>query len=93
MLTTLPMPHCGGAKGDNEVAQPSQSEANGPLLSEAIDVLRVFVARWEDLFDRDAGDGETWQSSELSDALERAEAVISKAEAAGAVRPATPVAP
>jgi hypothetical protein len=65
--------------------QPSQNQTNAELLSEAITLLRVFASRWEVLFDRDAGDGETWKSQELSDALDRADAVIAKAEAAGVI--------
>lgn len=65
--------------------QPSQNETNAELLSEAITVLRVFASRWEVLFDRDAGDGETWQSKELSDALDRADEVIARAEVAGVI--------
>jgi hypothetical protein len=80
------MLHRADVTGDKEMPQSSQNEANAELLSEAIAVLRMFASRWEDLFDRDAGDGETWQSAELSDALERADAVIAKAEAAGAVK-------
>jgi hypothetical protein len=65
--------------------QPSQNQMNAELLSEAITLLRVFASRWEVLFDRDAGDGETWKSQELSDALDRADAVITKAEVAGVI--------
>ena len=70
--------------------QPSQNETNAELLSEAITVLRVFASRWEVLFDHDAGDGETWKSKALSDALDRADAVIAKAAVAGVVSAEAP---
>ncbi|KRR04363.1 hypothetical protein [Bradyrhizobium valentinum] len=55
------------------------------LLSEAVAALRELVARARDANDRSFDDGhsvDAWKSDELGAAIERAEAVIAKAEAA-----------
>ncbi|WP_249140504.1 hypothetical protein [Bradyrhizobium manausense] len=64
--------------------QSSRSETDTQLLSEAIAALRELVARAQDATDNSFDDGhsvDTWKSEEFRAAIERAEAVIAKAEA------------
>jgi hypothetical protein len=71
--------------GDKEVTQSSRNGADARLLSEAVAALRELVTRARDANDRSFDDGhsvDAWKSDELSAAIERAEAVIAKAEAA-----------
>lgn len=64
------------------------SSRNGPdalLLSEAIDALRELISRTRGVHDCSFDDGhsvDTWQSDELTAAIQRAEAVIAKSEVA-----------
>lgn len=71
--------------GVKELTRSSRNEADAKLLSEAIAALRELVSRAQDATDESYDDGEqvdTWKSEELRAAIERAEAVIAKAEAA-----------
>jgi hypothetical protein len=67
-----------------EMATPNgDGSANGHLIAAAPDLLaalKVFVDRFEDCEDASDGEGESWQSSELSDMIKVAKAAISKAE-------------
>lgn len=68
-----------------EVTQSSRNGADAKLLSEAIAALRELASRAQDATDESYDDGEqvdTWKSEEFRAAIERAEAVIAKAEAA-----------
>jgi hypothetical protein len=70
--------------GDKEV-QSSRSGADAKLLSEAVAALRELVSRSREANDRSFDDGhsvDAWKSDELGAAIERAETVIAKAEAA-----------
>jgi hypothetical protein len=63
----------------------SRNGADAKLLSEAIAALRELVSRARKTDDRSFNDGhsvDVWKSDELRAAIERAEAVIAKAEAA-----------
>jgi hypothetical protein len=74
--------------GDKEVTQSSRNVADARLLSEAVAALRELVLRARDATDESFDDGhsvDTWKSDELNAAIERAEAVIAKAEAATAM--------
>ena len=67
------------------MTQSSRYGADAKLLSEAIAALRELVARAQDATDGSFDDGhsvDTWKSEEFRAAIERAEAVIAKAEAA-----------
>lgn len=71
--------------GVKEVTRSSRNEADAKLLSEVIAALRELVSRAQDATDQSYDDGEqvdTWKSEEFRAAIERAEAVIAKAEAA-----------
>jgi hypothetical protein len=66
-----------------EMACGDEEKANGLLIAAAPDLLaalKVFVDRFEDCEDASDGEGESWQSSELSDMIKVAKAAISKAE-------------
>ncbi|MBB4381779.1 hypothetical protein [Bradyrhizobium sp. SBR1B] len=68
-----------------EVTQSSRNGTDAKLLSEAIAALRELVSRAQDATDESFDDGhsvDTWKSEEFRAAIERAEAVIAKAEAA-----------
>lgn len=70
------------------MTQSSRSVADAGLLSEAVSALRELVLRAQDATDEWSNDGDsvdTWKSDELNAAIERAEAVIAKAEATKAV--------
>lgn len=72
-----------------EVTQSSRNGAEAKLLAEAIAALRELVSRAQDATDESFDDGhsvDTWKSQEFRAAIERAEAVIAKAEAAIAER-------
>lgn len=68
----------------------TQSPENGPdakLFSDAIAALRELVSRAQDATDVSFDDGhsvDSWKSEEFRAAIERAEAVIAKAESAAA---------
>ncbi|MCP3459706.1 hypothetical protein [Bradyrhizobium sp. CCGUVB23] len=65
--------------------QSSRNEVDAKLFSEAIAPLRELVSRTREANDRSFDDGhsvDAWKSDELSAAIERAEAMITKAEAA-----------
>jgi hypothetical protein len=67
------------------VTRSSRNGSEAKLLSEAIAALRELVSRARKADDRSFNDGDSvdvWKSDELSAAIERAEAVIAKAEAA-----------
>jgi hypothetical protein len=67
------------------VTQSSRNEADAKPFSEAIAALRELVSRTRGANDRSFDDGhsvDAWKSDELTAAIERAEAVITKAEAA-----------
>ncbi|WP_246775350.1 hypothetical protein [Bradyrhizobium diazoefficiens] len=72
-----------------EVTQSSRNGADAKLFAEAIAALRELVSRAQDATDESFDDGhsvDTWKSEEFRAAIERAEAVIAKAEAAIAER-------
>lgn len=63
----------------------SRKETDAQLLFEAIAALRELVSRAQDATDNSFDDGhsvDTWKSEEFRAAIERAEAVIAKMEAA-----------
>jgi hypothetical protein len=63
----------------------SRNEADAKLLAEAIAALRELVSRAQDATDNSFDDGhsvDNWKSEEFRAAIECAEAVIAKAEAA-----------
>lgn len=65
--------------------QSSRNGADAKLLSEAVAALRELVSQAREANDRSFDDGhsvDAWKSDELSTAIERAEAVLAKAEAA-----------
>ena len=65
--------------------QSSRNETDAQLLSEAIAALRELVSRAQDATDNSFDDGhsvDTWKSEEFRAAIERAQAVIARAEAA-----------
>ena len=65
--------------------QSSRNGTDAVLLSESVAALRELVSRAREADDRSFDDGhsvDAWKSDELSAAIERAEAVIAKAEAA-----------
>ncbi|QQO35442.1 hypothetical protein JJC00_07250 [Bradyrhizobium diazoefficiens] len=67
------------------MTRSSRNEADAKLLSEAIAALRELISRAQEASDESYDDGEqvdTWKSEEFRAAIERAEAVIAKAEAA-----------
>jgi len=69
----------------NKEVQSSRNGADAKLLSEAVAALRELVSRSREANDRSFDDGhsvDAWKSEELSAAIERAEAVIAKAETA-----------
>lgn len=66
------------------MTKSSQDRADSELLSEAVSVLRELVLRARSAHDQSFDDGNTvdsWQSDSLSDAIERADAMIAKADA------------
>lgn len=68
------------------MTRSSGNEVDANLLAEAMTALRELVARAHDATDESFDDGETvdtWKSEAFSAAIERAEAVLAKAEAAG----------
>ena len=67
------------------MAQGPQSDDKAELLTEALAALRELTLRSENAFDQSA-DEDIWQSDEFSDAVERAKAVLARADAA-AVQP------
>lgn len=72
------------------MTQSSRNGAEAKLLAEAIAALRELVSRSQDATDESFEDGhsvDTWKSGKFRAAIERAEAVIAKAEAAIAERP------
>jgi hypothetical protein len=69
------------------MTRSSRDGTDAKLLSEAIAALRELASRAQDASDGSFDDGhsvDTWKSEELRAAIERAEAVIAKAEAARA---------
>ncbi len=67
------------------MTRSSENGANAKLLAEAIAALRELSSRAQKAHDRSFDDGhsvDSWQSDELRTAIERAEAVIAKVEAA-----------
>lgn len=67
------------------MTRSSRNGSDAKLLSEAIAALRELVSRARKTDDRSFNDGDSvdvWKSDELRAAIERAEAVIAKAEAA-----------
>lgn len=82
ILHDVPKLRCDGVL---EVTQSSRNGADTKLLSEAIEALRELVSRAQDATDESFDDGhsvDTWKSEEFRAAIERAEAVIAKAQAA-----------
>ncbi|RUX73547.1 hypothetical protein EN925_24765 [Mesorhizobium sp. M7A.F.Ca.US.006.04.2.1] len=70
------------------MTRSSRNGAEASLLSEAIAALRELVSRARGVDDRSFDDGhsvDTWRSDELGAAIERAEAVIAKADAEAAI--------
>jgi hypothetical protein len=70
-------------KGYNIIMPCNNNPYDLALIAAAPDLLaalKVFVDRFEDCEDASDGEGESWQSSELSDMIKVAKAAISKAE-------------
>lgn len=67
------------------MSQAPHSDADAELLTEALAALRELTLRSEDAFDQSDDDGhsvDTWQSDEFFAAIERAKAVLARADAA-----------